>query len=103
MDSTISPWLDALLRWTHVLAGILWIGHLYFFHFVEAQVMKTHGADSARKLAPEMIPQALHWLRWGAAYTWVTGIMLTGLVYYSVMDNLVRREVRFTFKYGLTT
>jgi len=103
MDSTTSPWLDAILRWTHVLAGILWIGHQYFSTFVEAQAKKACGADSTSKLASEMMARALYWLRWGAACTWVTGIVLTGLVYYSVTDNLVRREVRFAFKYGLTT
>ncbi len=89
MDMT---WLEALFRWTHVVAGILWIGHLYFFNFVNAQVVKTYDADSKKKVVPELMPRALYWFRWGAAYTWVTGILLAGLVYYMV-DNLVKKDV----------
>ncbi len=85
-------WFEALFRWTHVVAGILWIGHLYFFNFVNAQVVKTYDADSKKKVVPELMPRALYWFRWGAAYTWVTGILLAGLVYYMV-DNLVKKDV----------
>jgi uncharacterized membrane protein len=60
----------------------MWIGHLYFFNFVNAQVAKTFDADSKKKVVPELMPRALYWFRWGAAYTWVTGILLLGLVYY---------------------
>src|SRR5213592_296189 len=82
MDANLSNWLDPVLRWIHVVAGIAWIGHLYFFNFVNAQLAKTYDADSRKKVVPELMPRALYWFRWGAAYTWVTGILLTGLVYY---------------------
>ncbi len=85
-------WFEALFRWTHVVAGVLWIGHLYFFNFVNAQVAKTYDADSKKKVVPELMPRALYWFRWGAAYTWVTGILLAGLVYYMV-DNLAKKDV----------
>ncbi|HEY7726496.1 MAG TPA: urate hydroxylase PuuD [Anaeromyxobacteraceae bacterium] len=85
-------WLEALFRWVHVVAGIVWIGHLYFFNFVNGQVAKTYDADSKRKVIPELMPRALYWFRWGAAYTWVSGILLAGIVYYSV-ENLARRDV----------
>ncbi|HSB20240.1 MAG TPA: urate hydroxylase PuuD [Anaeromyxobacteraceae bacterium] len=90
MDAT--SWLEALFRWTHVVAGVLWIGHLYFFNFVNGQVAKTYDADSKKKVLPELMPRALYWFRWGAAYTWATGILLAGIVYYSV-DNLARKDV----------
>jgi uncharacterized membrane protein len=90
MDAT--SWLEALFRWTHVVAGVTWIGHLYFFNFVNGQVAKTYDADSRKKVVPELMPRALYWFRWGAAYTWVTGILLAGIVYYSV-DNLARKDV----------
>jgi uncharacterized membrane protein len=90
MDAT--SWLEALFRWMHVIAGIVWIGHLYFFNFVNGQVAKTYDADSKKKVVPELMPRALYWFRWGAAYTWVTGILLAGLVYYSV-DNLVKKDL----------
>jgi len=79
---TISPWLDLLFRWAHVVAGVMWIGHLWFFNFVNAQLAKTYDADSKKKVLPELMPRALYWFRWGAAYTWVTGFLLLALVYY---------------------
>jgi uncharacterized membrane protein len=85
-------WLQAAFRWVHVVAGILWIGHLYFFNFVNGQVAKTYDADTRKKVVPELMPRALYWFRWGAAFTWVTGFLLAGMVYWSV-DNLVAREL----------
>jgi uncharacterized membrane protein len=74
-------WLNALFRWIHVIAGVTWIGHLYFFNFVNAQVAKTYDADSKKKVVPELMPRALYFFRWGAAWTWITGILLFGIVY----------------------
>lgn len=82
MDANVSAVLDLIFRWTHVVAGIAWIGHLYFFNFVNSQVVKTYDADSKRKVIPELMPRALYWFRWGAAYTWITGILLLGIVIY---------------------
>jgi uncharacterized membrane protein len=82
MDANTSEWLNVLFRWIHLVVGILWIGHLYFFNFVNAQVVKTYDADSKKKVVPELMPRALYWFRWGALYTWVTGLLLAGLVYY---------------------
>ena len=74
--------LQPLFRWLHVVAGIMWIGHLYFFNFVNAHVAKTYDADSKKKVVPELMPRALYFFRWGAAWTWITGFLLLGLVYY---------------------
>jgi uncharacterized membrane protein len=74
--------LQSLFRWIHVVAGVMWIGHLYFFNFVNAQVAPTYDADSKKKVVPELMPRALYWFRWGAAYTWVSGVFLLLLVYY---------------------
>ena len=82
MDANVSACLEMIFRWIHVVAGIAWIGHLYFFNFVNSQVVKTYDADSKRKVVPELMPRALYWFRWGAAYTWVTGFLLAGMVYY---------------------
>ena len=82
MDANVSAVLDLIFRWTHVVAGITWIGHLYFFNFVNGQVAKTYDAESKKKIVPELMPRALYWFRWGAAYTWITGILLLGLVIY---------------------
>ena len=78
----MNEWLNIVFRWIHVLAGVLWIGHLYFFNFVNAQVAKTYDAESKKKVVPELMPRALYWFRWGAAWTWGTGILLLGVVYY---------------------
>lgn len=82
MDPNVAEWLNLLFRWAHVIAGITWIGHLYFFNWVNSQVAKTYDADSKRKVVPELMPRALYFFRWGAAWTWITGILLLGLVYY---------------------
>ncbi len=82
MDSTVSEWLNLIFRWVHVAAGIMWIGHLYFFNFVNSQVAKTYDADSKKKVVPELMPRALYFFRWGAMYTWVTGLLLLGIVIY---------------------
>src|SRR2546425_48569 len=79
-----------IFRWIHVVAGILWIGHLYFFNFVNAQVAKTYDADSKKKVVPELMPRALYFFRWGAAYTFITGILLLAFVYYMGSGMLVK-------------
>jgi uncharacterized membrane protein len=75
-------YVQMVSRWLHVVVGILWIGHLYFFNFVNSQLVKTYDADSKKKVVPELMPRALYWFRWGAAWTWLTGLLLVMLVYY---------------------
>ena len=74
--------LQALFRWIHIVAGILWIGHLYFFNFVNAPFEGTLDGDSKKKVVPQLRPRALYWFRWGGAWTWVTGFLLILLVFY---------------------
>src|SRR5437867_4858021 len=88
MDPNVSAWIELVLRWTHVVAGIMWIGFLYFFNFVNGQVAKTYDADSKKKVVPELMPRTLYFFRWGAAWTWISGFLLAGLVYY-MQPNLV--------------
>lgn len=76
-------YLNSLIRWLHVIAGVMWIGHLYFFNFVNirfAAAMKEAGVG--KTTVPELMPRALYWFRWGAAWTWVTGVLLLMLVFY---------------------
>ena len=76
--------LEFVFRWIHVVAGIMWIGHLYFFNFVNAQVAKAYDPDSKKKILPELMPRALYWFRWGAMYTWISGFFLLAFNYYMV-------------------
>ena len=74
--------IESLFRWFHVFFGILWIGLLYFFNWVNAFFAATMDADTKKKVIPELMPRALFWFRWGAAFTWITGVFLLLLVYY---------------------
>ena len=74
--------LSALSRWIHVLAGIVWIGMLYFFNFVNGPFQGTQDGEAKKKVNPELLPRALYFFRMGAAWTWVTGVILLMLVFY---------------------
>jgi len=74
--------VESLFRWIHVVAGILWIGLLYFFNWVNSAFAPTMDAETKKKVVPELMPRALYWFRWGAAFTWVTGVFLLLLVFY---------------------
>src|ERR1700694_2025037 len=82
MDSNVYEWSNLIFRWAHLVAGVMWIGHLWFFNFVNAQLAKTYDAESKKKVLPELMPRALYFFRWGAAYTFITGLLLLGLLYY---------------------
>jgi len=61
-------------RWLHVLAGILWIGLLYYFNFVQGPALAKAKADgTAAGITTHVAPRALLWFRWAAVVTWVTG------------------------------
>ena len=74
--------LNALFRWLHILAGIVWIGMLYFFNWVNGPFAGTMDGETKKKVVPELMPRALYWFRWGAAWTWATGVLLLLLVFY---------------------
>ena len=74
--------LEPIARWLHIIAGITWIGLLYFFNFINGHFAATLDGDSKKKVVPELMPRALYWFRWGAAWTWFTGIILLILVFY---------------------
>ena len=74
--------LESLSRWIHVVAGIFWIGMLYFFNFVNANFAPTMDPETRKKVVPELMPRALYWFRWGAAFTWVTGVIILLIVFY---------------------
>src|SRR3970040_1673403 len=55
---------------------------LYFFNFVNIPFQGTQDGDTKKKVAPELLPRALFWFRWGAAWTWATGVLLLLIVFY---------------------
>src|SRR3989338_7152170 len=62
-----------VLRWFHLIFGITWIGHLYFFNFVNGPFTKTLDAGTKKLVVPQLMPRALWWFRWGAMITFITG------------------------------
>jgi len=80
-DVTLTEILDILFRWFHVFFGIMWIGLLYFFNFVNANFAKTLDADSKKKVVPELMPRALFFFRWAAMITFLLGLALLYINY----------------------
>jgi len=67
------------MRWFHVIAGITWIGLLYYFNFVQVPALKDAAADgSAGGITKHVAPLALLWFRWAALATWLAGAALLG-------------------------
>ena len=67
------------LRWFHFLAGITWIGLLYFFNLINVPLQKGLDAETKKKVNPELLTRTLWWFRWGAVVT-----VLVGLTYYAM-------------------
>ncbi len=82
MNPEVNNWVQLILRWAHVVVGIIWIGHLYFFNWVNGPFQGKMDGPTKKVVNPELMPRALFWFRWGAAWTWITGILLAVLVYY---------------------
>ena len=75
--------LNPVARWLHILAGIMWIGLLYFFNFINGHVAATMDGDTKKKVVPELMPRALFWFRWGAAWTWFSGMVLLYIIFWN--------------------
>ena len=67
---------QAVFRWLHVLAGIMWIGLLYYFNFVQIRKMPEVPAELKPGISKYIAPEALFWFRWAALATWVMGVIL---------------------------
>ncbi len=74
--------IHPIFKWLHVIAGIMWIGLLYFFNFVNTAFAPTMDGDTKKKVVPELMPRTLYWFRMGAAWTWGTGVLLLAVIYY---------------------
>ena len=68
-----------LMRWLHILAGVMWIGLLYYFNFVQVAALKAAQADNtAAGISKHVAPRALLYFRWAAVVTWLAGAGLLG-------------------------
>src|SRR5688500_8257826 len=95
LDPTLSEWLNLILRWVHVFAAIMWVGTTYYFTWLDArlteeekaalntgvapQVWMVHSGGFyvvERKKVPDLLSRALHWFRWEAFTTWISGFAL---------------------------
>ena len=68
--------VEFLLRWLHFLAGITWIGLLYYFNFVQGPFFAETDAATKSNATQKLVPRALWWFRWGAMLTFLSGAMI---------------------------
>lgn len=68
--------LDFIARWAHLLFGITWIGMLYYFNFVQGGYFKSATPEGLADAKAKLAPSALWWFRWGAMFTFITGLYL---------------------------
>jgi uncharacterized membrane protein len=99
-QSHVLDWLHLLVRWTHVILGVAWIGASFYFIFLENSLNRTHNLRDELagnlwaihgggfyyvekyKNAPGKLPEKLHWFKYEAYFTWLTGMLLLTIVYY---------------------
>ena len=82
--------LNFLFRWGHVLFGITWIGILYYFNFVQGAYFKEATPEGLADGKAKLAPRALWWFRWGAMFTFLTGVvLLVGVIQQSVLNDLI--------------
>ncbi len=100
LEGYLMEWLNLVVRWVHVVLGIAWIGASFYFIFLENSLNRTknlrdelagnlwaiHGGGfyyiEKYKGAPGKLPEKLHWFKYEAYFTWLSGIILLMLVYY---------------------
>jgi len=70
--------MELFFRWGHFLAGITWIGILYYFNFVQVQFLKSVTPETKGEAFKHLVPRALIWFRYSALATWLFGVFLLG-------------------------
>src|SRR5919198_5866508 len=104
MDPIVADWISLALRWAHVMVGIMWIGTSFHFIWLDASLRReqgmgeglagaswmVHGGGFYRAtkylVAPPEMPADLHWFKYEAYFTWITGFLLLAIVYYLNAD-----------------
>ncbi len=107
MESYITDWLNLIIRFAHLITGIAWIGASFYFIWldnhlqtppdwkkqkgIKGDLWAIHGGGfyevAKYQLAPAEIPETLHWFKWEAYTTWLTGFMLLSLMFYVGADS----------------
>jgi uncharacterized membrane protein len=98
MHVDIAEWLNLAIRWLHLTAGIAWIGSSFYFVWLDmhlklpaqgqasGEVWSVHGGgfyhNQKYQVAPPQMPSTLHWFKWEAYFTWISGFSLLVLIYY---------------------
>ena len=98
MEAYLLDWLTLAARWAHIVVGIAWIGASFYFIWLDnhletgsgefsGELYAIHGGGFYRaqkyRVAPPELPRTLHWFKWEAYWTWITGFALLVLVFYS--------------------
>lgn len=81
--------LPFLLRWVHLLAGVTWIGLLYYFNFIQGEYFKEADGGAKSDVIQKLVPQALWWFRWGAMFTFLSGAYLIYAKHLSGMGIMI--------------
>jgi uncharacterized membrane protein len=85
------------LRWIHFLAGITWIGILYYFNFVQTPFFAETDAAVRTGAIQKLVPRALWWFRWGAMFTFLAGILI-----YLIRMHEMGTGLFYSSSYGVT-
>lgn len=112
INPTIHEWLSLIARWVHVFAGIMWVGTTYYFTWLDARLTEAEKGAGAtgsaaqlwmvhsggfylveKRKVPDELSRKLHWFRWEAATTWLSGMALLIIIYYLGGGALVDRDV----------
>ena len=93
---------EFFFRWLHVIAGIMWIGHLYFFNFVNGPLQAALDDPTKKAVNPKLMPRALWWFRWGAMVTFIAGLILFTMNYMYMPGSGFGPTPAFSNPEGLT-
>jgi len=94
-DPQMSAVIQLLLRWFHIFFGLIWIGHLYFFNFVNVPFQAALDKELKPKVNPALLLRALWWFRWGAMWTFLIGWVLF-MISYGMGGNLYDADGGFS-------
>ncbi len=76
----LENFISYLFRWIHFFAGVIWIGILYYFNFVQTEFFKETDAAAKSSAISKLVPRALWWFRYGALFTFLSGLALAGFL-----------------------